>query len=123
MKISRGFFAIIMIMFLTAYAANAQTAFEYKESPKVSFDVNSGQSTGETFVVSEKEFDIFATQSGTKYVKAISVKGNTYPVWIYEKTDQVFEDKSVYKTRNGSYCVYILNKNGYPIAKWLKPTN
>jgi hypothetical protein len=104
-------------------AVSAQSNFEAKTSSGGGgFDVTSGVATNDKFVVDGKQFDILKTSSGARYVVAVGKSGAGYPVWIGTPTEDEFEGRRVHVTRNGSYCVYLLGKSGFPYAKWLNKT-
>ena len=88
------------------------------QKSKRGFDVNSGTNTGEKFFCDGKNFDIYQTATGGKYVKAISSKGNEYPIWIGDEVAMIYEENEkvyqVYKSGTGKYSIFKLNKYGYP---------
>jgi len=104
-------------------AVSAQSTFEAKTSSGGGgFDVTSGVATNDKFVVDDKQFDVFETSSGSRYVVAVGKSGNNYPVWVANPTEDKFEGRTVHVTRNGSYCVYLIGSNGFPYPKWLNKT-
>lgn len=107
---------LIFMALLIGLSLQSQT---FTEKSGISFDVDSGILTGNVIEVSGLSFDLFQTTSGSSYVKAISAKGNIYPVWIGTKTEMKYNDQFVYVTKSGKYCYYKLSKTGYPYAVWL----
>ena len=112
-----------LVLAIASVALSAQT-FTAKTSSGGGFNVDSGESLGETVTIDGEVFDLYATESGSKYVKLTSPRtGNDYPLWIGTPTEYKFEGRTVYQSRKGSYCVYIVSKNsGNPYAKWLDMT-
>lgn len=110
---------LTLLVFVLSYTSMAQTEYSYKQTSKVSFDVESGDVIAEVFVLDGKEFPVFQLESGSKYIKAISSSGSSYPVWIHTNVGDTFEGRNVYQSKKGNRCTYFLTKNGYPYARWL----
>jgi len=109
-----------LMLAIASVALSAQT-FTAKTSSGGGFNVESGDATGETVTIDDTVFDLFTTESGSRYVKLTSPRtGNDYPLWIGTPTEYTFEGRTVYQSRKGSYCVYLVSENsGNPYAKWL----
>jgi len=108
------FFALITLL---AFSANAQNTFKEKRSYTT---VDAGVKTNEVFVLDDKSFDVYKLETGSKYIKGVSAKGNAYPIWIHVRTGEIFDGLNVYKSKTGSFCVYRMNKSGYPTPRWLE---
>ena len=91
-----------------------------KSSGGGGFDTEGGQPTGQRIQVEGKTFDLFKTDSGSLFVKAISEDGKPYPVWVGEPTAHSFEGKDVRKAKSGKYFVLKLTKRGFPHATYLE---
>jgi hypothetical protein len=85
------------------------------------FDVSTGTQTSDSLSVDGESFSIFVTESGSKYIKAVSSRtGEEYAVWVGEETEGEFQGRSVYESRSGAFCVYQLGSSGYPYSRWLE---
>ena len=85
------------------------------------FDVTTGTATSEVLSVDGKDFTVFTTESGAKFIKAVSPRsGNEYAVWVYTATADTFEGRTIYTTKRGTPCVYKLTKAGFPYPSWLE---
>ncbi len=118
--------AIFTIMLAVASVAlNAQT-FTAKTSSGGGFNADSGTLTNETFIVDGQSYELWSTESGSRYVKLISPRtGKTYPIWVGTPTEHTFEGRTVYRSKKGSYCVYISSAKSEIsfYAKWLDKSN
>lgn len=108
---------VVLVSLMLGLTMQAQTFTE--KSSGGGFNVESGTLTQDNITVDGKTFDIYTTSKGSKFVKAISAKGNEYPVWIGEPTGKSFEGNDVYQFKSGSYAYFKLSKTGYPYAKYL----
>ena len=109
-----------MFTMAIAKASTAQT-FTKKTSSGGGFDTSVGMSTGESIKIDGETFNIFETESGSKYIKCTSPRtGNEYAVWVGTITTYEFEGRKVYQSRSGSFCVYKVSSNsGNPYPVWL----
>ena len=109
-----------MFTMAIAKASTAQT-FTKKTSSGGGFDTSVGMSTGESIKIDGETFELFETNSGSKYMKCTSPRtGKEYAVWVGDLTTYEFEGRKVYQSRSGSFCVYKLSSNsGNPYPVWL----
>ena len=114
----KAIFTIMLAM--ASVAINAQT-FTAKTSNAGAFNTEASLYTDEDIIIEGQHYELWMTESGSKYVKLTSLRtGNEYPLWIGDPTEYTFEGRTVYQSRNGSYCVYVISANsGNPYAKWL----
>jgi len=109
---------LLFILVLLPLFMNAQT---FSENKPFDVDLNIAIDIGETIQVEGTVFPVFELKSGKNFVKAISAKtGKVYPVYIYEQTKLRHKGYIVHKTDKDKYCIYKLNKSGYPYPVWLK---
>lgn len=113
-------FITAMFIIAIAKASTAQT-FSKKTSSGGGFDTSVGMSTGESIKIDGETFNIFETESGSKYIKCTSPRtGSEYAVWVGTITTYEFEGRKVYQSRSGSFCVYKVSSNsGNPYPVWL----
>ncbi len=111
-------FFVLPLFVAFSVAVSAQT-FTAKTSSGGGFDVTSGVETKDVFELDGKTFPVRQTNNGSRYVTATSKSDNPYAVWLGQPTENEFEGRTVYVTKNGSFCVYIIGSNGFPYAKWL----
>ena len=110
------FFSLFLLILS---GANAQT-FTAKASKGGGYDVEKGKPTSEVLTVDGKDWPVFTSDSGSKFIKAISAKTNSeYALWIGNKTDAKFEGRVVHTFSSGSYCYFKTGKNGSPVRVWL----
>lgn len=107
---------VVTGLLLGAFSASAQT---FQEKNPFSADLSIAIDVGETITVETVTFPVLQNKNGKWFVKAISSKGETYPVWIYEETKHLYKNYKVYKTPKGNYCYYKLTNSGYPYPVWL----
>lgn len=111
-------FTFMLIML--GLAASAQT-FTPKGGGGKGFDVESGTKLNETVTVDGQVFDLYATSSGSRYIKCVSPRtGNGYAVWVGNATEHKYEGRTVYQSAKGTYSVLKLSANsGQPYTVWL----
>ena len=111
--------ALLMLMML-GIAASAQT-FAPKGGGGGGFDVETGTKLSETVTIEGKVFDLYATSSGSRYIKCKSARtGNSYAVWVGTPTEHKYDGLTVYQSAKGSYSVLKISaKSGNPYAVWL----
>lgn len=109
-----------LMLFMLSLAANAQT-FTPKGGGGKGFDVDSGTKLSETVTVDGQVFDLYATSSGSRYIKCVSQRtGNGYAVWVGSATEHTYEGRTVYQSAKGTYSVLKLSANsGQPYTVWL----
>ncbi len=115
-------YGLIIGMFVMAFAkASTAQTFTQKTSGGGVFDTSVGVSSGEVITIDGQMFDVFETESGSKYIKCTSPRtGKEYALWIGELTTHKFEGRDVYKSKKGSFCVYKISSNtDNPYAVWL----
>lgn len=114
-------FMTLVVMFIAGVSIASAQGFTVKETKsEFKFDVNNYDNVVGTIEVEDKSFDLYETDSGATFVKAMSKKGNLYPVWIGVPSELKYEGKTVYYfTKSGNYCYYKLSSTGYPWAVWL----
>ena len=108
---------MLIVLLVVTTAVSAQ--YQKKKAIGARFNLESGAKTEQVITVESKSFDIYKSPKGSLYVKAVSSKGKSYPVWIGSPTEDMFEGKTVYVTKNRSYCIYELTKSGYPYPVYL----
>ena len=108
---------VLIVSLMLGLTIQAQTFTE--KSSGGGFNVESGTPIPDNITVEGKTFNMFVTKTGSKYVKAISVKGNEYAVWIGEPTGKTHEGHAVYQFKSGTYAYYKLTASGYPSARYL----
>ena len=105
------------MLLVCTIAANGQN---YVKKGGFRFDVEKSTKTSETLTVENKTFDIYVTDKGAKFVKAISKAGKPYPVWIGADTGDKFEGRKVYVYKSNQHCYYKLTKSGFPYPVYLE---
>lgn len=110
----------LLMLLMLGLAASAQT-FTPKGGGGGGFDVETGTKLSETVTIDGKVFDLYATSSGSRYIKCKSARtGNSYAVWVGTPTEYKHEGLTVYQSAKGSYSVLKLSaKSGNPYAVWL----
>jgi len=114
----RNYLFTLLFAIVAISITSAQT-FTPKSNAGGGFNVESGEATSATFTCEGLTFDVFETKKGSAYIKQTSSKGSVYPVWIHTPTSHKFEGKTVYVTKNDSYCVYRKGKSGNIYCQWL----
>lgn len=113
----RALFVLMLSMVITILTANAQ--FKEVSSSGGGFNIENGIATQDIIVVQGVTFPLMKTSKGSLFVVAISSTGKEYPVWVGEATNEKYNGQAVRKFNSGKYAYFILNKNGYPYAKYL----
>ena len=110
---------LALLMGLSALS-NAQSFTP--QGNEAGFNVESGVSLDETILIEDSSFELYATEGGSKYIKCISSRtGNPYAVWIGTPTNELYQGRTVYQMKSGTYCVYKLSrKSGNPYPMWLE---
>lgn len=108
-----------LLMFCIMQNIEAQT-YTPRTSVGGGIDITQKEETTQTFVCKGTSFKIYRYKTGSLYVVGVSVKTEKeYPIWIHKPTSDKFEGETVYKTKEGNYCIYKLSKTGYPYPVWL----
>lgn len=107
------FMAISVSIFAQEFTAKAN---------KSSFGISQGDKAAGDITIEGETFGIFSTNSGAKYIKAVSPKtGNIYPIWVGTETGDQFEGEPIRVSKNGNFFVLVLStKSGNPYLKWLE---
>lgn len=112
---------LFLIAALSAVTVTFGQTFEAKTfSNSGGFDTSAGVSLGDSLTLQNRSFELFQTASGSKYLKAVSSRtGDEYAVWVGNQTEFSFEGSTVYESRSGAFCIYLIGKSGFPYAKYL----
>lgn len=91
-------------------------------SMSAQFDITSGENTGKTIKIDNKDYPILATNSGSEYIVCNSPKSKKdYPVWVGIETSKVYEGQAVRQSKSGKYFIFVISKNSSnPYCKYLK---
>ncbi|WP_062055702.1 hypothetical protein [Aquimarina longa] len=118
MNIINRKYTFFFLILLTSFLSQSQTFEPIKNK---GFDLESGTPINENIEIENKNFELFTTSKGSKYIKCLSVRtGEFYPLWMGTKTKLTHEGKSVYKSKKGKFCIYLISKkSGFPYPVWL----
>ena len=123
-KIMKKVLLTTVLMLFVSVLFSQDLTFKTKTSTGGGFDTESAnvQLTTETISIDGNSYKLFATKSGSRFIKCVSAKtGKNYPVWIGAETTYTYEGRKVYKMKSGTFCVYkISEKSGNPYAVYLE---
>lgn len=112
---------VLLILLAFAFSSKAQN---YSLASSTGFNVESGTITGETLNVNGESWDIYETLSESKYVKATSASGKTYPIWIGQLSGDIFQyNGEVYPVRyskSGTPFILVIGEQKNLYTKYLK---
>lgn len=109
---------LLIILLLAVTGLSSVQAQSFTEKQSSGFDISTAVDNGITIDIEGETFDVYQTNKGSQFIKAVSSKGKDYPLWIGSKTTHEFDGKPVRQFNSGTYC-YLHLKDGKPRVKYL----
>tara|TARA_R110000851_G_scaffold236149_1_gene388759 strand:- start:91 stop:471 length:381 start_codon:yes stop_codon:yes gene_type:complete len=115
---------LLLMTILIIVDIHSAAAQDFKTKTTSGFDLSSGSDAGKVISISDKDYSIYYTTSGSEYIKCLSARtGNEYAVWLGSSTELDFNYNNInYPVRittTGKFFILAPSKSGQPYPKYL----